>query len=223
MQILKFSQVTKNFSSGESTITVLNDISFELNSGELCAVVGPSGSGKSTLLALAAGLDTPSQGSIEILGRQLHSLTEDERATLRNREIGFVFQNFQLIPSLTALENVTLPAELYGARSLKEINAEGLKLLSDVGLAARTHHYPAQLSGGEQQRVAIARSLINSPQMLFADEPTGNLDGSNGAHVLDILFALNQERKTAILCVTHDLSLASRMARTITLQNGSIV
>lgn len=194
----------------------------ELRRGQRSAVIGPSGSGKTTLLALAAGLDLPSAGEVRVCGQALSSMSEDERAVLRNREVGFVFQSFQLIPSLTALENAMLPAEFLGT-PWAEAREHARELLSYVGLSEREHHYPAQLSGGEQQRVAIARALINAPRLVFADEPTGNLDADNAAHVLELLFKLNAERGTALLFVTHDLQIASSFPSRLQLRHGEVV
>lgn len=188
--------------------------------GESVAIVGESGSGKSTLLSLLAGLDTPSTGSVEIDGRDLNRLNEDGRALLRNELVGFVFQSFQLLPGLTALENVMLPLELSGVADAEQA---ARALLQRVGLAQRLQHTPRQLSGGEQQRVALARAFVSRPAILFADEPTGNLDRKTGANVVDLLFELNQEQATTLILVTHDMSLAARCQRTIRLEAGSIV
>lgn len=200
-------------------LTVLTDISFSLHPGESLAIVGPSGSGKTTLLGLCAGLDTPTHGTVSLLDTPLHTLSEDGRAAFRGRHVGFVFQNFQLIPTLTALENVMVPLELLGQR---DADSRARSLLTEVGLQHRTDHYPIQLSGGEQQRVALARAFINSPTLLFADEPTGNLDGSNGGHVVDLLFDLNHKARTTLILVTHDLELASRCAHILHLRDGQM-
>lgn len=200
-------------------LTVLSGVSFALAAGETCAILGPSGSGKSTLLALCAGLDAASEGDILLEGQNLAELSEDERAALRVDRVGFVFQNFQLLPTLTALENVMVPAELLGTKDARSRAAE---LLGRVGLGGRLGHYPNQLSGGEQQRVAIARAFINEPALLFADEPTGNLDFETGHRIVEMLFELNREQGTALLLVTHDLELAGRASRVIRLRGGTI-
>jgi len=198
---------------------VLNDITFALERGGFLAIVGPSGSGKTTLLGLLAGLDRPSAGRVELDGQDLGALTEDERARLRAMKVGFVFQSFQLIPTLTARENVQVPLELRG----EEAEPRADELLARVGLHGREHHYPAQLSGGEQQRVALARAFSNRPRILFVDEPTGNLDSATGAMVVDILLGLNRELGTTTVLVTHDLELARKALRIIHLYYGSIV
>ncbi|HEY5752118.1 MAG TPA: ABC transporter ATP-binding protein [Chthoniobacterales bacterium] len=200
-------------------LTVLSGVSFALAAGETCAILGPSGSGKSTLLALCAGLDAASEGDILLEGQNLAELSEDERAALRVDRVGFVFQNFQLLPTLTALENVMVPAELLGTKDARSRAAE---LLGRVGLGGRLGHYPNQLSGGEQQRVAIARAFINEPALLFADEPTGNLDFETGHRIVEMLFELNREQGTALLLVTHDLELAGRASRVIRLRGGKV-
>lgn len=187
------------------------------------SIVGPSGSGKTTLLGLLAGLDTPSAGSVHLDGVDLGALTEDARAALRGRKVGFVFQSFQLIPTLTALENVQVPLELAGTVPLREASARATELLTRVGLGDRTHHFPQQLSGGEQQRVALARAFVNEPRILFADEPTGNLDGATGERIIELLEALNRERGCTIVLVTHDSALAARTQRTIRLRDGVVV
>ncbi len=198
-------------------LTVLENIAFEVNAGESIAIVGPSGSGKTTLLGLCAGLDRPVSGSIVLNGVALEALSEDERAALRNRWVGFIFQNFQLLPTLTALENVMTPLELRGERQAESIAA---RWLERVGLGERLYHYPAQLSGGEQQRVGIARAFVHQPKVLFADEPTGNLDAENAAGIIDLLFELNRTVGTTLLLVTHDLELARRTRRIIYLRGG---
>ncbi len=218
--VLQADKLSKTYSSGGTPLTVLNGVSFQIRARESCAIVGPSGSGKSTLLALCAGLDQPSSGSVTLAGERLEALTEDERASVRSRSVGFVFQNFQLIPSLTALENVMMPMELRGEKRVEKPAAE---LLDRVGLSARMDHYPAQLSGGEQQRVAIARAFINRPQILFADEPTGNLDLENSGRVVELLFGLNSDLGTALVLVTHELDLAGRTGRMLRLRGGVLV
>ncbi len=219
-KILKVSQLSKMYSSGSKNLTVLNDISFEVNAGATFSIVGPSGSGKTTLLGLCAGLDKAGAGSIELCGTALDSLNEDERALLRNKEVGFIFQDFQLLPTLTALENVSVPLELQGAKDSKH---KALQLLQKVGLEDRVHHYPSQLSGGEQQRVALARAFSTSPSILFADEPTGNLDEETGEKVIQLLFELNKEAGTTLIIVTHDLELAQRTQQILRLKGGKIL
>ncbi|MCS6974219.1 MAG: ABC transporter ATP-binding protein [Cyclobacteriaceae bacterium] len=218
--VLELRQVTKTFHSGADTLTVLHDITFSVESGDTLSLVGPSGSGKTTLLGLCAGLDLPTTGTIELAGHILNRLSEDKRAFLRNKYVGFVFQNFQLLGSLTALENVMIPLELR-----REANAEvrAKELLERVGLGNRLHHYPAQLSGGEQQRVAVARAFITRPAVLFADEPTGNLDEENAARLTDLLFSLNREQGTTLILVTHNAELAAKTGRTIQLRGGKIL
>lgn len=218
--VLEVSGLTKTYRSGNHDITVLSDVSLSLTEGETCAIVGPSGSGKTTLLGLSAGLDRPSRGVVRLCGTELNPLSEDERAALRSRYVGFVFQTFQLLPTLTALENVIVPAELRGDRNA---SAHARDLLGLVGLGDRMHHYPAQLSGGEQQRVALARAFVNKPRLLFADEPTGNLDAETGARVEDLLFELNQDSGTALVLVTHDENLAQRAGRVIQLRAGRVI
>ncbi len=211
--------LTKTFESGSRRLTVLDDVSFDLDDGATCAVVGPSGSGKTTLLGLSAGLDRPSSGSVVLCGEALEDLDEDARARTRGRSVGFIFQQFRLIPTLTALENVMVPLELRGERA----HDAAERLLDRVGLGDRTSHYPAQLSGGEQQRVALARAFINRPRILFADEPTGNLDAETSSRVEDLLFDLNAEAGTALVVVTHDLDLARRTERILRLRGGKLV
>jgi putative ABC transport system ATP-binding protein len=218
--ILEVHGLTRSFSNGQHALTVLRDVSFTLAVGETCAVVGPSGSGKTTLLGLCAGLDLPSSGTVRLAGHDLGTLDEDGRARVRNEAVGFVFQSFQLLPTLTALENVMLPAELRGNRKARDRARE---LLAEVGLGDRLGHFPAQLSGGEQQRVAIARAFVNQPRILFADEPTGNLDGDTAHHVVDMLFSLNAAAGTALVLVTHDHELARRARQVIRLRAGSVV
>ncbi len=219
-KILNVHNLEKTYSSGDRKLTVLHDISFDIEERETFAIVGPSGSGKTTLLGLCAGLDQPDSGKITLCGADLGDLTEDERAVLRNRNIGFVFQDFQLLPTLTALENVAVPLELQAAKNASKI---GRELLEKVGLGDRIHHYPSQLSGGEQQRVAVARAFSNSPSILFADEPTGNLDAETGEKVIELLFNLNKESGTTLVIVTHDLELAQKTGRILKLKGGKIV
>lgn len=218
--VLEVSGLSKTYRSGSHDITVLSEVSFELAVGETCAVVGPSGSGKTTLLGLCAGLDRPTRGKVVLCGTNLDPLSEDARAALRSQCVGFVFQTFQLLPTLTALENVVVPAELRGD---KDAMPHAKELLAQVGLGDRTHHYPAQLSGGEQQRVALARAFVNRPRVLFADEPTGNLDAETGARVEDLLFELNETAGTALVLVTHDDNLARRAGRVIRLRGGRVL
>lgn len=218
--ILEADGLTKTYRSGERSLEVLRDVTFRLPPAETLAIVGPSGSGKTTLLGLCAGLDAPSRGTVRLAGEDLGELDEDGRAAVRNRYTGFVFQSFQLIPTLTALENVMVPRELRGERGLE---SEAARLLGEVGLGERLGHYPAQLSGGEQQRVAIARAFINQPRILFADEPTGNLDTETGRVIVDSLFRLNQAAGTALVLVTHDPELARRAHRVIRLRSGAVV
>lgn len=213
-------EVTKEYLSGEQTLAVLRNVSFSIPQGAFVAIVGPSGSGKTTLLGLLAGLDTPTRGSVLLDDSDLGRLSENERARLRGEKVGFVFQTFQLIPTLTALENVQVPLELRGTPGAAE---RARDLIDRVGLTGRGHHFPAQLSGGEQQRVAIARAFANSPRILFADEPTGNLDNATGHRILDLLRSLNSDAGSTIVLVTHDSSLASQASRTIRLLDGAIV
>jgi putative ABC transport system ATP-binding protein len=218
--ILRAERLGKQVHTADGNLTLLQDISFALGAGDSLAIVGVSGSGKSTLLGLLAGLDTPSEGQVWLDDRDLFALDEDGRARLRGASVGFVFQSFQLLASLTALENVMLPLELTGRPSAREI---ARAVLDRVGLGARLHHYPRQLSGGEQQRVAIARAFAPQPKLLFADEPTGNLDQVTAAHIADLLFQLNREQGTTLLLVTHDRALAERCRRQIELAGGRIV
>jgi len=211
--------LTKTYRSGERTLTVLRDVSLSVPEGSRCAIVGPSGSGKTTLLGLCAGLDRPTSGSVALNGFALNDLNEDELAQIRNQYVGFVFQTFQLIPTLTALENVAVPLELRGESGVRR---QAIELLNQVGLGDRLDHYPAQLSGGEQQRVSLARAFINQPKILFADEPTGNLDGETAEKVSDLLFELNEAAGTTLVLVTHNLELAQRTQRIISLKAGSI-
>ncbi|RKN80082.1 ABC transporter ATP-binding protein [Ulvibacterium marinum] len=219
-KILNVSHLGKTYTSGSKELTVLDDISFTINEGDTFAIVGPSGSGKTTLLGLCAGLDKPGTGSIELCGTELQSLSEDERALLRNQKVGFIFQDFQLLPTLTALENVSVPLELQGAKNASIVARE---LLEKVGLADRVNHYPSQLSGGEQQRVALARAFSNNPSILFADEPTGNLDEETGEKVVELLFELNKEAGTTLVIVTHDLDLARKTQHILKLKGGKIL
>jgi len=215
--------LTKEYQSGTQPLVVLNDVSFEVPQGAFISIVGPSGSGKTTLLGLLAGLDTPSRGTVALDGVDIGGLNEDQRAVLRGEKVGFVFQSFQLIPTLTAQENVQVPLELAGKISSRDAAARARDLLSRVGLGDRTHHFPQQLSGGEQQRVALARAFVNEPRILFADEPTGNLDGSTGERIVELLMVLNRERNCTIVLVTHDAALAARTQRTIRLRDGVVV
>ena len=218
--VLDVEQLTKTYRSGSRALTVLDHVSFRVRAGETLAIVGPSGSGKTTLLGLCAGLDVPTEGRVRLGGTDLGTLSEDERAEVRNRSVGFVFQTFQLIPTLTALENVMVPAELRGDRSARP---HAVSLLEQVGLGDRLDHYPAQLSGGEQQRVALARAFINRPAILFADEPTGNLDAETGQTIETLLFDLNRTAGTTLVVVTHDLDLAARTERVLRLRGGRLV
>ncbi|MFD2518041.1 ABC transporter ATP-binding protein [Salinimicrobium flavum] len=219
-KILNVEHLEKSYSSGSKTLKVLQDISFSVEERETFAIVGPSGSGKTTLLGLCAGLDRPDSGNITLCGTELNSLNEDERAVLRNQKVGFIFQDFQLLPTLTALENVSVPLELQGVKSASKTARE---LLGKVGLADRLDHYPSQLSGGEQQRVAVARAFSNGPSLLFADEPTGNLDAETGEKVERLLFDLNKELGTTLVIVTHDIDLARRTQKILRLKGGKIV
>jgi putative ABC transport system ATP-binding protein len=219
MSILRCESLARTYDSGGREITVLRDITFELEAGGFLAVTGPSGSGKSTLLGLLAGLDRPTRGRVVLDGHDLSALTEDERARLRAEKVGFVFQSFHLIPTLTAGENIQVPLELRG----EDGRARAAELLTRVGLGDRGHHYPAQLSGGEQQRVAVARAFAHRPRLLFADEPTGNLDARNGANVVELLVELNQELETTLVLVTHDPELATRARRVLRLHDGAVV
>jgi putative ABC transport system ATP-binding protein len=218
--ILSVEHLNKVFKSGDHTVHVLSDVSFAVEAGSTCAIVGPSGSGKTTLIAICAGLERPSGGSVALDGTALHSAGEEELARLRNEAVGFIFQNFQLLPSLTALENVMVPAEIRG-----ENHARGRAgdLLKQVGLSGRFEHYPVQLSGGEQQRVAIARAFMNRPKILFADEPTGNLDADTAGEIIKLIFDLNATRGTTLLLVTHDRELTEQASRTIRLRGGRLV
>ncbi|MDB6018637.1 MAG: transporter related-protein [Pedosphaera sp.] len=218
--ILEVQQLSKSYPNGAGTLTVVKDINFSLAAGSTCAILGPSGSGKTTLLGLCAGLDQPSVGAVRLNGIHLGALNEDGRARIRNQLVGFVFQNFQLIPTLTALENVMVPLELRGGNHVRDA---AVSLLQRVGLGERLAHYPVQLSGGEQQRVALARAFINRPKILFADEPTGNLDAETGQLVIESIFALNADAGTTLVLVTHDTELAKRAQRIIRLKGGLMV
>jgi len=218
--VLEAVGVGKQVSSPEGTLAILADVTLAIARGETVAVMGASGAGKSTLLALLAGLDEPSSGVVRLAGRELTSLDEDGRAAVRARHVGFVFQSFHLVPSLTAVENVMLPLELAGRHDAR---AAALEVLGRVGLAGRVGHYPRQLSGGEQQRVAIARAFVTRPDVLFADEPTGNLDAATGERIMELLFGLNAETGATLVLVTHDQALAARCGRVIRLDAGRIV
>jgi putative ABC transport system ATP-binding protein len=217
--MLKVERLTKTYATAAGPLTVLREVAFSIEAGAMLAVVGPSGSGKTTLLGLCAGLDQPTAGTVTLNGTELGRLTEDERALVRNDCVGFVFQSFQLIPTLTALENVLVPLELRGGH---DGLAEARDLLARVGLEDRLDHYPVQLSGGEQQRVALARAFINRPKILFCDEPTGNLDDDNARVMLDLVFGLNRERGTTLVLVTHNHELARRCSRIIRLRGGAV-
>ena len=217
--VVEVTNLLKEVSTAEAKLTIVNNANFTVAAGDTVAVVGASGSGKSTLLGLMAGLDMPTSGEVKIDGVSIFGLSEDGRAKLRGERVGFVFQSFQLLPSLTALENVMLPLELAGAPNA---TARAQAILQRVGLGARMTHYPKQLSGGEQQRVAIARAFVTEPKLLFADEPTGNLDGKTGAAMVDLLFTLNRERGTTLILVTHDHTLAKRCARRLVIVDGVV-
>ena len=218
--VLDIRELTKTYASAGRELTVLDHVSFQVAAGESVAIIGPSGSGKTTLLGLCAGLDVATSGSVSLLGQRLDEMDEDQRARLRNERVGFVFQNFQLLPTLTALENVMVPAELRGDR---DIRRKAIEWLERVGLADRAHHYPSQLSGGEQQRVAVARAFVTSPSVLFADEPTGNLDESNAAHVTELLFSLNRDQGTTLILITHNLALAGQASRVLEMKGGRMI
>lgn len=218
--VLEASQISKQVSSPEGRLTILSELSFTIRKGESVAVVGPSGAGKSTLLALLAGLDLPTRGHVTLDGHNLSQLDEDGRARLRAAAVGFIFQSFHLVPSLNALENVMLPLELAGT---PDARGSARQLIDRVGLAERYRHYPAQLSGGEKQRVAIARAFATEPAVLFADEPTGNLDSRTGENIMQLMFDLNQRSSTTLVLVTHDLSLARRCGRVLSLEAGRLV
>lgn len=217
--ILKLEGLSKQFVSGESELSILDNINISIDEQETFSIVGPSGSGKSTLLGLCAGLDNATNGTVELCGVNVNRLNEDERAILRNQKVGFIFQDFQLLPSLTALENVIVPLEIQGDKNAKNV---GLELLAKVGLGERANHYPSQLSGGEQQRVAMARAFANRPSILFADEPTGNLDEESGQTVVQLLLDLNKEAGTTLVIVTHDIELAKKTQRMVVLKGGKV-
>jgi putative ABC transport system ATP-binding protein len=219
MSILSLQHVSKTYQSGSRKLTVLDQVTFSIQAGETIAIVGPSGSGKTTLLGLCAGLDSSSTGSVVLNGEALERLNEDQRAAVRSRDVGFIFQNFQLLPTLTALENVMVPLELKKRKDAKE---KAMELLEKVGLKDRATHYPTQLSGGEQQRVSIARAFANAPKILFADEPTGNLDTETGAMIENLIFDLNKEQGTTLVLVTHDLELAAKTQRIVHIKGGKI-
>lgn len=219
MSILAISNLSKTYQSGSRKLTVLDDVNFSIDAGETISIVGPSGSGKTTLLGLCAGLDSATTGSVSLNGENLQALTEDQRAFVRNQHVGFIFQNFQLLPTLTALENVMVPLEL---KKRKDARQKAQELLEKVGLGDRSTHYPTQLSGGEQQRVSIARAFANEPKILFADEPTGNLDTETGEMIEDLIFDLNKEQGTTLVLVTHDLDLAAKTQRIIHIKGGKI-
>ena len=218
--ILKLSNVGKTYSLAGKTLHVLSDVSFAVEARSSLAIVGPSGSGKTTLLGLSAGLDRSSAGSVELNNIPLGELDEDARAEIRNRYVGFIFQNFQLLPTLTALENVMVPMELRGER---QVRTRAKELMDQVGLSDRLHHYPVQLSGGEQQRVSLARAFANQPRILFADEPTGNLDAETSEKITGLLFELNRQAGTTLILVTHNTELAARTQRIIRLAGGRVI
>jgi len=218
--VLQAEQLTKTYSSGDKKLTVLDQVSFQAEQGTSLSIIGPSGSGKTTLLGLCAGLDVPTGGTISLMGFKLNAMSEDDRAYVRNQFVGFIFQNFQLLSTLTALENVMVPLELRGE---KNISKKAKELLSRVGLGDRLHHYPSQLSGGEQQRVAIARAFIVTPRILFADEPTGNLDEENAQQVRELLFEMNRQEKTTLILVTHNLELAQKTERILQMKGGRLI
>ena len=217
--ILQAENLTKIYRSGGRELTVLDNVTFSVGQGDSLAIIGPSGSGKTTLLGLCAGLDTATSGTLSLMGFKLNAMDEDDRAYLRNQYVGFVFQNFQLLSTLTALENVMVPLELRGA---KDASRKAKELLIRVGLGDRSHHYPSQLSGGEQQRVAMARAFITDPKILFADEPTGNLDEENAQHITELLFGMNKEKGTTLVLVTHNLELAQRTRRILRMRGGKL-
>jgi putative ABC transport system ATP-binding protein len=217
--VLQAENLTKIYRSAEKDLIVLDDISFSVDQGNSISIIGPSGSGKTTLLGLCAGLDTPSSGTISLMGFKLNVMSEDDRAYIRNQYVGFVFQNFQLLSTLTALENVMVPLELRGE---KHVMQKAKDLLARVGLSDRIHHYPMQLSGGEQQRVAMARAFITDPKILFADEPTGNLDEENADHIRQLLFGMNKEQNTTLVLVTHNLELAQQTQRILKMRGGKL-
>ncbi len=212
-------ELTKTYQSGSRLLTVLDNITFSLGTGDLCAIVGPSGSGKTTLLGLCAGLDSPTSGIVKLAGKNLNDCSEGKRAAIRRSSVGFVFQTFKLIPTLTALQNVMVPLELSGGGSARK---RAMELLDEVGLKGRAHHYPVQMSGGEQQRVGLARAFINRPAILFADEPTGNLDTATGNRIEELLLELNRTAGTALVVVTHDLKFAQSCHRILELNAGRV-
>ncbi len=218
--ILKIENLSKTYKSAGNTLTVLNNINFLVEEGSTFSIVGPSGSGKTTLLGLCAGLDRSTSGLVELNNIRLDNLSEDERAQVRNQYVGFIFQNFQLLPTLTALENVMVPLELRGEKNTR---SRSMDLLEKVGLANRSHHYPTQLSGGEQQRISLARAFSNQPKILFADEPTGNLDAETSEKMVKLLFDLNRENGTTLILVTHDMELASKTQRIIRIKGGNLI
>jgi putative ABC transport system ATP-binding protein len=218
--ILNIQNVGKTYQSAGRTLTVLENINISVAAGSTMSIVGPSGSGKTTLLGLAAGLDRSTTGSVELNNIKLDTLNEDQRAAVRNKHVGFIFQNFQLLPTLTALENVMVPLELRGEKNVKP---RAVDLLQKVGLGDRGHHYPAQLSGGEQQRISLARAFSNQPQILFADEPTGNLDAETSEKIIELIFNLNKEAGTTLILVTHDIDLANKTGRIVKLKGGRII
>jgi putative ABC transport system ATP-binding protein len=218
--LLSTEHLSKSYSSGGNQLTVLDNINLQVEEGSTIAIVGPSGSGKTTLLGLCAGLDSASSGSVILNGIRLETLTEDQRAEVRNQYIGFIFQNFQLLPTLTALENVMVPMEL---RKQSNVRARAIELLDKVGLKDRSHHYPVQLSGGEQQRVSLARAFANTPRILFADEPTGNLDAETSERIENLIFSLNKEAGTTLIVVTHNQDLAARTNRIVRIRGGKLV
>ena len=218
--ILQAENLTKIYRSADKELTVLDNVSFRVDQGNSLAIIGPSGSRKTTLLGLCAGLDTATSGVVSLMGFKLNAMNEDDRAYVRNQYVGFVFQNFQLLSTLTALENVMVPLELRGERN---VGQKAKDLLDRVGLSDRLHHYPSQLSGGEQQRVAMARAFITDPKILFADEPTGNLDEENATHITDLLFGMNTEKGTTLVLVTHNLELAQRTQRILRMRGGKLV
>jgi len=219
LEVLRLGEVRKVYHSGRDDLEVLKGVSFSVNEGETVSIIGPSGSGKTTLLGICAGLDQPSSGEVELCGQEISGLGEDERAAIRSESVGFVFQNFQLIPTLTALENVMVPLELRGEKGAR---SRAKDLLEKVGLGDRTRHYPVQLSGGEQQRVALARAFVNKPRILFADEPTGNLDADTSSPIVELLFGLNKTEGTTLVLVTHDLELAKTTGRLLRIDHGQL-
>lgn len=218
--VLQAENLTKIYQSADKPLVVLDNVSFSAQRGASLAIIGPSGSGKTTLLGLCAGLDKPTSGIVSLMGVKLNAMDEDDRAYTRNQYVGFVFQNFQLLATLTALENVMVPLELRGERN---VAAKAKELLGRVGLGDRLHHFPSQLSGGEQQRVSIARAFIINPTILFADEPTGNLDEENASHITDLLFGMNREQNTTLVLVTHNLELAQRTQRILCMRGGKLM